>query len=198
MQETVACVVAEARKQNIPMILDADALLLVLANPDLVKGYRECILTPNVNEFGRLAKAMNVDTGGDQGEGCAKLAHALGGVLIVRKGGHDYISNGDKTVVSDIEGGRKRAGGQGDTLTGSMGTLLAWRTIYLEGLWDTEGNLSKDDLLMLAAFGGSCITRECSRLAFKKMGRALQASDLTEQVPVSFEHLIGEKEESKM
>ena len=51
---------------------------------------------------------------------------------------------------------------------------------------------------MLAAFGGSAITRECSRLAFRERGRSLQASDLTDMVPVAFENLIGEKEESKL
>jgi len=61
-----------------------------------------------------------------------------------------------------------------------------------------EGNLSSEELLLLAAFGGASITRECSRLAFQKNGRSLQASDLTEQVAPSFETLIGEKEESKL
>jgi len=42
------------------------------------------------------------------------------------------------------------------------------------------------------------ITRECSRLAYKQRGRSLQASDLTDQVSVAFETLIGEKEESKL
>ena len=189
---------AEARKRNVPMVLDADALLLVQKRPELVKGYRECILTPNVVEFGRLAAAFGVEVGGDAGEGCAALARALGGVCVVRKGRVDWVSDGEKVLVSEGEGGRKRAGGQGDTLTGSLGTLLAWREAYLEGLWEVEGTLGREELLMLAAWGGSAITRECSRLAFLKCGRSLQASDLTEQVSVAFENLIGEKEESKL
>ena len=200
MQATVAAVIKGAREKSVPLVLDADALWLIQNQPDLVKGYKECILTPNVVEFGRLAKATGIDDEiPDSGEaGCKKLASALGGVCIVRKGAVDWISNGEKAIVSETEGGRKRSGGQGDTLTGSIGTTLAWRDVYHRGLWDTEGQLGRDETLMLAAYAGSVITRECSRLAFGKHGRALQASDLTEEVPVAFKTLIGEKEESKL
>ena len=201
MQATVAEVIKGARERNVPLVLDADALWLLQEQPDLVKGYKECVLTPNVVEFGRLAKSVGLseDDLPDTGEaGCKKLAQALGGVCVVRKGAVDWISDGTSTFVGDLEGGRKRAGGQGDTLTGSIGTMLAWRGVYHEGLWQTEGNMDRGETLMLAAWGGSAITRECSRLAFLKHGRALQASDLTEEVPVSFETLIGEKEESKL
>lgn len=201
MQATIAEVIAAAREKKLPLVLDADALFLIGQKPDLVRGYKECVLTPNVVEFGRLAQAVGVDTQGDTGKkGCQILANALGGVMVVRKGGVDWISDGteERTVVGDGEGGRKRSGGQGDTLTGSIGTLLAWRNMYLEGQWDTEGGMGREETLMLAAWGGSAITRECSRLAFVEHGRSLQASDLTEKVPVAFETLIGEKEESKL
>ena len=198
MQETVAEVIKAAREANIPLVLDADALWLIQQRPELVKGYKECVLTPNVVEFARLAKAAGVDTE-DKGEaGCQALAKALGGVLIVRKGPTDWICDGTNSLQSTGEGGLKRSGGQGDTLTGSIGTLLAWRGLYLEGLWDTEGGMSKEETLRLAAWGGSAITRECSRLAFKKRGRALQASDLTEEVEVAFQTLIGEPTDSKL
>lgn len=200
MHETCARVITEAKKLNIPFVLDADGLHLAQTRPELVQGYKECILTPNVVEFGRLAKSKGVDVGGseDPTRPCAELARAFGGVTIVQKGARDYISNGEVTLVSDLEGGLKRSGGQGDTLTGSLGTLLAYRKAYLDRIWDHENDLKAPELLMLAAFGGSSITRECSRLAFQKHGRSLQASDLTEQVPVAFNRLIGEKEGAKL
>ncbi|KAL9135969.1 MAG: hypothetical protein Q9175_002812 [Cornicularia normoerica] len=201
MQATVAAVIKAARAKNVPLVLDADALWLIQNQPELVHGYKECVLTPNVVEFGRLAEAVGLgeDDLPDTGEaGCKKLAKALGGVVVVRKGGVDWISDGEKAIVGDGEGGRKRSGGQGDTLTGSIGTLLAYRDVYHQKLWDTEGDLDRSETLMLAAWGGSTITRECSRLAYKKHGRSLQASDLTEEVPVAFDTLIGEKEESRL
>lgn len=198
MQSTVACVIAAAREKKTALVLDADALFLIQNQPDLIHGYKECVLTPNVVEFGRLAKAVGVDVT-DEGEtGCRELASALGGVLVVRKGREDWISDGESAVVGDMEGGRKRSGGQGDTLTGCIGTFLAWRKFYLENGWKTEGGMGQAETLLLAAWGGSAMTRECSRLAFLKRGRSLQASDLTDEVGGAFVTLIGEKEESKL
>jgi len=195
MQDTCARVITEARKQGIPFVLDADGLFLAQTRPELVDGCKECILTPNVVEFGRLAKAKGVDvSAGKPEELCTTLAKAFGGVTIIQKGAKDYISNGAMTLVSEGEGGLKRSGGQGDTLTGSLATLLAYRKAYLDGIWEHEGDLGAEETLALAAFGGSAITRECSRLAFKEKGRSLQAADLTEFVHQAFLNVVGEKE----
>jgi ATP-dependent NAD(P)H-hydrate dehydratase len=234
--KVVAEVIKEARSQSIPFVLDADGLLLVTEDPDLVKGYQECILTPNVVEFGRLAKALGIevksqadianddskgqgDKTSKESEACERLSKALGGVTILQKGLHDVISNGVTSIISDIKGGLKRSGGQGDTLTGSLGTLLAWRAAYHDKLWDSgekdneKEAQNKEDVqaelesdckrmsptttLLLAAWAGSCITRECSRQAFEAKGRSMQASDLTDEVHPSFLRLIGEPEGSK-
>lgn len=229
--KVVAEVIKEARSQSIPFVLDADGLLVVTEDPSLIKGYKECILTPNVVEFGRLAKALGVDTpsqadigkeGGDktskESDACQQLSNALGGVTILQKGPHDVISNGTTSIINDIKGGLKRSGGQGDTLTGSLGTLLAWRAAYHEKLWDSSEKEnekeaeSREDVqaelesdmrmspvttLLLAAWAGSSITRECSRQAFEAKGRSMQASDLTDEVHKSFLKLIGEPEESQ-
>lgn len=195
MQETCAKVIEEAKRMKIPFVLDADGLQLATKQPDLVKSYRECILTPNVVEFGRLADAMGIDTKqGDPTKVCEQLAKAFGGVTIIQKGQQDYISNGTHTLVSSGEGGLKRSGGQGDTLTGSLATLLAYRQAYLDKLWEHDNDMDRDETLALAAYGGSAITRECSRLAFQEHGRSLQASDLTGHVHQAFLSLIGEKE----
>lgn len=239
-QEIVVEVIEEAKSQNIPIVLDADALLLVQQKPDLIKGYPECILTPNVVEFARLAKALGVDISiknesenkqGDneqekarnrESQACERLSSALGGVTIIQKGKQDIISNGITSLICDVEGGLKRSGGQGDTLTGSLGTFFAWRKMFHEGLWDTNeqseassrdavntelSSSASDDkkkrmstrtTLLLVAFAGSAITRECSRRAYRLKGRSMQASDLTDEVHGSFLTLIGEPEESKL
>lgn len=224
--KVVTEVIKDAQAKSIPFVLDADGLLLVTEDPGLIKGYKECILTPNVNEFSRLAKAIGIevqsqaelgagsDKTGKASEACEKLSKALGGVTIIQKGPRDVISNGVTSIVSDVEGGLKRSGGQGDTLTGSLGTLLAWRAAYHNGLWNsgekdndkiastkedvdselqTEGKrMSPVTTLLLAAWAGSGITRECSRRAFVSKGRSMQAGDLTEEVYPSFINLIGE------
>ncbi|KAI0447357.1 H-hydrate dehydratase [Xylaria telfairii] len=197
MHDTCARVLAAARERGMPVVLDADALAIVTRSPELVMGWREVVLTPNVVEFGRLWNGVFPDReqqGGDESESAQveALAKALGGVTIVQKGGKDLISNGETTLVVDLPGGLKRSGGQGDTLTGSIATFLAWRKAYLDGLWDHGGRLEKAETLSLAAFGGAAITRECSRLAFEKHGRSLQASDLTDQVHIAFMNILGE------
>jgi ATP-dependent NAD(P)H-hydrate dehydratase len=216
MQETCARVLVAARERNLAVVLDADGLYLVQTRPELIHGYKECILTPNVVEFQRLAKSQNLNlehppppsagedspSGGKGGggggpeegeEACARLARSFGGVTIIQKGREDIISDGATTLVSSGPGGLKRSGGQGDTLTGCVATFLAWRRAYLEGLWPHGGGLDAAELLALAAFGGSAITRECSRLAFAEKGRSLQAGDLTGFVHEAFLDLLGEK-----
>ncbi|KEY79571.1 hypothetical protein YjeF [Aspergillus fumigatus] len=232
--KVVTEVMKEARSRSIPFVLDADGLLLVTEDPNLVKGYKDCILTPNVNEFSRLAKALGIevpsqaqiaaqtdesDKTSKESQACEQLSQALGGVTIIQKGPHDVISNGVTTLISDLKGGLKRSGGQGDTLTGSLGTLLAWRAAYHNKLWDSgeqenpKEAQSKQDVLaelesenkrmspattlLLVAWAGSGITRECSRRAFNAKGRSLQASDLTDEVHESFLELIGEPEASR-
>jgi ATP-dependent NAD(P)H-hydrate dehydratase len=160
MQDTCANVIEAAKKKGMPFVLDADGLNLAQTRPELVQGYKECILTPNVVEFGRLCKSKGIEAQGlENGEGAKKLSKAFGGVTIIQKGAKDYISNGDKVYVSDVPGGLKRSGGQGDTLTGALATLLGWRKAYLDGLWEHDGGLDGDELLALVAFGGSALTR---------------------------------------
>ena len=172
MHETVARVITAARKQGTPLVLDADALALVQKDPDLVRGYKLAVLTPNVVEFGRLCGSLGIEEevkkateqagGSEENKETAKveaLARKLDGVTVVQKGGKDYISNGKTTLKVDLQGGLKRSGGQGDTLTGSIATFLGWRKAYLDGIWDTKGDLDENETVGLAAFGGSAITR---------------------------------------
>jgi ATP-dependent NAD(P)H-hydrate dehydratase len=161
MQETVARVIRAARERDMPIVLDADALLVVQKSPELVKGYSAAVLTPNVVEFGRLCQALGVKADDEKPTSKVEaLCNALEGVTVIEKGEKDFISNGTTTLVDDLAGGKKRSGGQGDTLTGSIATFLAWRKAYLDGLWDVrEEKMSADELIGLAAFGGSAITR---------------------------------------
>jgi ATP-dependent NAD(P)H-hydrate dehydratase len=202
MQETCVMVIKAAKERKMPIVIDADALQLVQNDPSLVRGYSLAVLTPNVVEFGRLTARLGVDehvhaTQGRAGEPTKveELARALEGVTIVQKGAKDYISNGSMTLTVDLPGGRKRSGGQGDTLTGCVATFLGWRKAYQDKIWETRGQLDTEQLVGLAAFGGAAITRECSRLAFDKRGRSLQASDLTDEVHTAFLNLFGDEDE---
>lgn len=57
-----------------------------------------------------------------------------------------------------------------------------------------DKKLSPDELTLLSAFGASATTRLCSRRAFEKKGRSMQASDLSEEVHGAFRELFEDHE----
>lgn len=204
MQDTAAKIIAEVRKREMPLVVDADGLFLVQNRPEIVHGYASAVLTPNVMEFKRLCDKMGVDpekVEGGRDKVCAELARRFGGVTIIQKGKQDVISNGKDTMICSIEGGLKRCGGQGDVLTGCLGTLLAWKKLYAEGTWKYvtylselicrhDNSLKDEEMTALAAFGACCTARYSSRQAFAKHKRAMQASDMVHEVGHSYQVLF--------
>ncbi|CAI7627917.1 unnamed protein product [Penicillium crustosum] len=59
--KVVAEVIREARSRSILFLLDVDGLLIGTEDTGVVKGHKNCILTSNVVEYGRLAKALGID-----------------------------------------------------------------------------------------------------------------------------------------
>ncbi|WIA21854.1 hypothetical protein OEZ85_004230 [Tetradesmus obliquus] len=123
MRETVAA----ARELNLPLIIDGSGLNFVAETPEIVAGYSSCILTPNIAEFGRLAKAVGVELPGKIGvhwqQQSRELAAALGGPLLLSKGREDVITDGTQLLLVQADGSPRRCGGQGDVLTD---TPLVW------------------------------------------------------------------------
>ena len=58
MQTFAKLAISLAKDQKMYLVLDADALLLVGQDTNLVKGYVRAVLTPNVVEFKRLTEAL--------------------------------------------------------------------------------------------------------------------------------------------
>ncbi|RPA71769.1 carbohydrate kinase [Ascobolus immersus RN42] len=197
MLETAGKAIEKAKSLGLGVVLDADGLFLLQHKKELLKGYRKAVITPNKMEFMRLCKSFGVEMTSDQpsetqrdgGEDCKRLAQALDGVTVVQKGRVDWISNGKRTICCEMQGGLKRSGGQGDTLSGSLVTMLAWKRAYQEGLWKHDNKLEEEELMFLTAYGACAITRLCSRKAYEKKGRALQASDLPLELPEAFKTL---------
>lgn len=156
MQVAAKTAIGIAREMNLFIVIDADGLWLVQNEPDVIKGYKRAVLTPNVIEFKRLCDALQIDKSGPE-EGLAKkVAEALGFVTVCHKGEKDIITNGQETIISDEEGGLKRCGGQGDVLSGTIATFLGWAKNYEEGIRSDSGKpLEVDRMPLLAALGGS-------------------------------------------
>jgi ATP-dependent NAD(P)H-hydrate dehydratase len=58
MQEYAKMSLHLARKRDMYVVLDADALWMIQKEPSLIKGYIKAVLTPNVVEFQRLSEAL--------------------------------------------------------------------------------------------------------------------------------------------
>ncbi|KAL1411455.1 hypothetical protein Q8F55_002411 [Vanrija albida] len=198
-----------ARESALGVVIDADGLWLLNSEPSLVSGWSgaRVVLTPNVMEFGRLAAAVGVDAKADGA--CAALARALGGVTIIQKGAVDTISNGaalppafkadGDTLVESSPGGLKRVGGQGDILSGSTGTLLAWGLEWARGAYAHVGHPPDAALAphipLLAAYGASTFNRAVSRRGWESKKRAMVTNDLVELVGPVYDDLFGRYQE---
>lgn len=193
MIKTLKRIIEEVKVLNIPIILDADALWLIANEPKLIANYKKAILTPNVVEFKRLVDSVIPDyKGDDEIELTIDLSKSLGGVTIVKKGANELIVKNDNYLISEGEGLNRRVGGQGDTLTGSIATFLAWSVNYQKKVWDENPILTEDELTLLACFAGSSVVRLASQYSFKKYGRSMQTLNIHEFLGQSYSHLFPE------
>lgn len=80
--------------RRIPLIFDGDGIWFVENNLLNVIGYREAIVTPNVREYERLCKALDIEANGDE---CI-LSKKLGGATVIRKGLQDVCANSHDSI----------------------------------------------------------------------------------------------------
>jgi len=133
------------------------------------------------------------------------VSKALGGVTVLQKGESDIIAvntegaesraaaaaaaaheaEQNEVVVVRTPGGMKRCGGQGDILSGSVGAFLAWAKCYESGAFG-DNAIPVSRMPMLAAVGGSMVTRTTSRRAFEKQGRAVVTQDMLSEIGGAF------------
>lgn len=214
MQLAARVAIAQARKRGTHLVIDADGLFLVQNDPGCVKGYERCVLTPNVVEFGRLCKSVvslrcpaaivrrhaNVvalqDLSPDDADPSTlakRLSLALDGPTILQKGSSDTLSNGHSSLSNSVEGGLRRCGGQGDLLSGMTGVFLAWGQRWLDqGKDELPEGLTVE---LLAAYAAGTVTRETSRRTYGRLKRAMQASDMLNDVGGAFEAVFAEEGE---
>ena len=97
--------------------------------------------------------AQDIDPETPPEEQAVRISLALGGVTVLEKGSVDRIctntgkatkeqaalnqidegESAEELVTVDIPGGLKRCGGQGDILSGAVGTFMAWGKCYETG-----------------------------------------------------------------
>lgn len=189
MLKSLMRIINEIKVVNKPVILDADSLFLLLLQPEVIHGYPKAILTPNVVEFARLCKALSIDND-DTVETAKKVSKQLGGVTLIKKGRHEVIVKNDTYVFNDSPGSPRRVGGQGDTLSGAIATMVTWAEHYNCGFWGNQVEMDPDELIVLACFGACSLVRLASKLAYEKHGRSMQTSNLHEFLGDAFQRLF--------
>jgi len=207
LQSVAALVIRRAVAAELPCVIDADGLRLVIEDPQLVQGSVWTVLTPNKPEYERLcalltepapaaASAGNGEgaQSGEEAEESAesqlmRLSAALGGVCIVRKGPSDLITDGHSVVANSEIGSLKRSGGQGDVLSGTLATMLSWaKQSHSTSSPSSSSSSSLSSISpghsrpLLAAYTGCFLNRRFSKAAFARHRRSMTAPDLIDAI----------------
>jgi len=107
------------------VVLDADALTLVAAEPGLLDGRRHgVILTPHPGEMARLMGGSVADVERDR-FGTARRSAARFGAVTVLKGAGTVVAEGQRLAVNLTGNPGMATGGTGDVLAGLMTGLAA-------------------------------------------------------------------------
>lgn len=103
-----------------PVISDADAINLLSADSEMLRQRTGVtILTPHEGEFRRLGIGLD----DDRVEGAKKLANELG-CIVVRKGHHSVVTDGNAVYENPTGNPGMAVGGSGDVLAGMIAGLL--------------------------------------------------------------------------
>ncbi|KAF8226846.1 Ribokinase-like protein [Tricholoma matsutake] len=220
MESFASMALSLARSQGMFIVLDADALWMIGKDLSLIKGYRRAVVTPNVVEFKRLSEQVGVDPRTPAARRAGLVSRELGGVTVLQKGAKDIISvdsmgitanlkesrlenvneqkeKAEETIEIDVEGGLKRCGGQGDVLSGCVGTFLAWGKCYEDGAFGRNPDITVSRMPLLAAVAGSIVTRTTSKRAFSKEGRGVVTEDMIPEIGRAFAEVFGEDVQGK-
>ena len=202
MLRSMVKIIEQLKVMNKTIILDADALFLVSLNPDVIRGYGKAIVTPNVIEFDRLARAVGIASVLNEKdtaklvENTVNLSIKLGDITVVHKNATEIIAHRDNYIVNQGLGTPRRVGGQGDTLTGALATFVNWSQHYHQGFWDREPTgglyLSEIDLRLIACFGAATLVRTAAEEAFAKFGRSMQTTNVHQFLGEAYKELYGQ------
>ena len=174
VMEATARIVKEAKRRNLALVLDADALYMLTVDryKDLLVGYDNVVLTPNVVEYKRIMDAQ---------EGLSETIIPKN-AIVVKKGKYDEVSRNDSVLICHEEGGLKRSGGIGDILAGTLGTFGAWRQILSDQDKDVDAQLS--------CWSACCVVKQATKRAFDHRRRAMTAPDVLDALGPTFDIMI--------
>ncbi len=115
-------VFSQARRASLPMVVDADALNLLAANPDR-RANR--ILTPHPGEAGRLLGSAAANVQDDRLAALHQLQDTYGGCVVLKGHGTLISRDGQPPLLCTAGNPGMASAGMGDVLTGVIAGLVA-------------------------------------------------------------------------
>ena len=128
--ETVKFTTGLLAATTIPVVIDADALNILAAKPELLpelarRGERTLVLTPHPGEMARLCGKSVAEIQANRLDRAREFAERMN-VTLVLKGARTLIAHPDGRVAVNTSGNPGMAkGGSGDLLTGIIAAMLA-------------------------------------------------------------------------
>lgn len=137
-----ACLSRVLAMENTPLVLDADALNLLAAEPSLAERVRArpgpTVLTPHPLEAARLAGCDVQRIQSDRLASARALARHFGATVVL-KGSGSVVDDGSRAWINTTGNAGLATAGTGDVLTGAIGALLAQgmsaTSAALAGVW---------------------------------------------------------------
>jgi NAD(P)H-hydrate epimerase len=172
--ETLSLVRAVAKRLEVPLALDADAIFAFRDDPALLTARRApTVLTPHPGEAAELLGCSANDVNRDRPGAARRLAHQSGAVVLL-KGAATVTAAPDGGLVVNPTGGPLLAsGGTGDVLLGLVTGLL------------TQGLAASDAAALAAYVHGAA----ADALACERGDAGLLAGELAQAVPAAVESL---------
>ncbi|MEN9437094.1 MAG: hypothetical protein RIR09_1749 [Pseudomonadota bacterium] len=127
----IADVVSEVLQRVPRLVLDADALNSISANPALKTllrsraPYRQTVLTPHPLEAARLLGCTTAMIQADRLDAAQQLADSMACTVVLKGSGTVIASLGQKPIVNPTGNGLLATGGTGDVLAGLLAARLA-------------------------------------------------------------------------
>ena len=192
------------------VVFDGDGIFLLCSFPfekisKCLENSFSCVITPNANEFIRLKSRFlpdytsreSPDDSKETMDLCKEIGKKLGGkinVVLVRKGFRDIITDGKLSISVGINNpSPRRCGGQGDVLSGSLGTFLFWAGLATKkSVFPWIGGDIVSNVLM-SCVGACLVVKKSSSLAFCKKKRGTVTPDIIECIVDAFDFTFSEK-----
>ncbi len=159
-----------------PVVMDADALTMVVSELPLLRRSAPTILTPHPGEFARLVQRGTAEVQMERRTLAQQFAQTWG-VVVLLKGHRTVITDGVNVFENTTGNPGMATGGSGDVLTGLLAALLP--TMLSSGA-------SVVDATRLAAW----VHGRAGDLAAEALSQvALTAADVVEYLPAVFREL---------